>query len=217
MEHPRSSLDDIFRLLKIKKSGTISAYLDDMAQAGFVGRSYSWNLSNGTLSKLRQFYISDNYVRFYLKYIEPNKRRIQQGAFLDNTLIAFPGWNTIMGLQFENLVLKNRTSLYGVLNIHPAEIVNDGMYFQNKTKRKRGCQIDYLIQTKYNALHLCEVKFSKNPISISIIDEVRNKMAALEHANSFSIRPVLIHVNGVDDEIHEQDFFSHIVHFSQFL
>ncbi|MDF3033773.1 MAG: hypothetical protein K0R76_727 [Alphaproteobacteria bacterium] len=216
-DRPNAQLDDIFKMLGMKKSGMMVEYLDDLSQAGFVRCSHTWSLIDGKPSKLRQYSISDNYVRFYLKYIEPNKNRIQDGAFKDRSLVSFMGWESIMGFQFENLVIKNRSALHKALKIHPAEIVNDGPYFQKQTQRKVGCQIDYLIQTKYNALHLCEIKFSKNPVGLSVVEEVRKKIEALQRFASFSVRPVLIHVNGVDDEIHEHEFFSNIIPFSQFL
>lgn len=217
VDGPNAQLEDIFKMLGIKKSGMTLEYLNDLSQAGFVRCSHTWSLVDGQPSKLRQYSISDNYVRFYLKYIEPNKNRIQDGAFETRSLVSFTGWESIMGLQFENLVIKNRSVLHKTLGIHPAEIVNDGSYFQKKTQRKAGCQIDYLIQTKYNALHLCEIKFSKNPVGLSVVEEIRKKIEALERSASFSIRPVLIHVNGVDDEIHEHEFFSDIISFSEFL
>jgi AAA+ ATPase superfamily predicted ATPase len=217
VDRPNAQLDDIFKALGIKKSGMILEYLDDLSQAGFVRRSHTWSLVDGHPSKLRRYSISDNYVRFYLKYIEPNKSRIRDGAFETRSLISFVGWEAIMGFQFENLVIKNRAVLHTALSIYPAEIINDGPYFQKQTQRKAGCQIDYLVQTKYNALHVCEIKFSKNPVGISVVDEVRKKVNALERSASYSIRPILIHVNGVEDEIHEHEFFSDIIPFSQFL
>ena len=38
-----------------------------------------------------------------------------------------------------------------------------------------GCQIDYMIQTKYNALYIVEIKFSKNSISSDVINESPTK------------------------------------------
>lgn len=217
LDRPYALLEDIYKCLGIQKSGTISDYLEDLIQSGFVGRNHTWNIRDGHTSKLSQFYISDNYVRFYLKYIEPNKSKILRGAYLDRPILSHPGWESIMGLQFENLVHKNRSSLYKFLNIHPSEIINDGPYFQKSSQRRSGCQIDYLIQTKYNALHLCEIKFSKNSIGPSIVDEVKQKIHALERSDTFSIRPALIHVNGVDDEVYGHEFFSEIIPFGQFL
>jgi len=37
----------------------------------------------------------------------------------------------------------------------------DDHFQKNNTKNQQGCQIDYLIQTKYNGLFVCEIKFSK--------------------------------------------------------
>ena len=69
-----------------------------------------------------------------------------------------------MGLQFENLVSHNRKILWKMIGIPPEEIVMDGPFFQNSAARQAGCQIDYMIQTRFNNLYICEVKFSKNPI-----------------------------------------------------
>jgi hypothetical protein len=80
-----------------------------------------------------------------------------------------------------------------------------------------GCQIDYLIQTKHNTLYICEIKFSKNEIKSDVIGEVQKKISALAMPKYFSYRAVLIHVNGVTDEVTDNDFFSTIIDFGQFL
>ena len=48
-----------------------------------------------------------------------------------------------MGLQFENLVLNNRTQIYDILGINPSEIEYDNPFLQTKTKAREGCQIDF--------------------------------------------------------------------------
>ena len=75
----------------------------------------------------------------------------------------------LSGLQFESLVLNNRLSLLKLLEIPLEEIVNDNPYFQIATTRKKGCQIDFLIQTEYNCLYVCEMKFSKVPVGPQVI------------------------------------------------
>jgi hypothetical protein len=64
-----------------------------------------------------------------------------------------------MGLQFENLVLNNRKKLIELLNIHLADVIYDNPYFQNTTERKQACKINYLIQTRFDTLYVCEIKF----------------------------------------------------------
>jgi AAA+ ATPase superfamily predicted ATPase len=217
VDRSMATLDLIVHDIQVTKSGVYSDYMYDLQMAGFVSSHHTWNLKDAKTSKLVQFRLSDNYIRFYLKYIEPNKEKIQRGFFQDRSLATLPGFDSIMGLQFENLVIKNRKILFKILGVHSTEIINDGSYFQKSGKIKTGCQIDYMIQSKFNALHLCEVKFSKNPIGISIIEEVQRKITALNASKSMSIRPILIHVNGVDDAVYGEEFFADIIDFGQFL
>lgn len=126
-------------------------------------------------------------------------------------------WTSVMGIQFENLVLNNFHRIYALLGINPSEVIYDNPYFQRATKAHPGCQIDYLIQTKFNTLYICEIKFSKEPIGLSIVKEVQQKMDRIMKPKNFSMRPVFIHVNGVTDAVLESKFFANIIDFSQLL
>lgn len=209
--------EDIYAKLGVEKSGTISEYLEDLIKSGFVQRDFTWSLKTGKVSKFSRFRISDNYLRFYLKYILPNKDKIVRDEFADMSLALLPGFDGIMALQFENLVLNNRKAVRELLGIRPGEVVYDNPYFQNKTTLQEGCQIDYLIQTRFNSLYVCEIKFSRKPVGVEVIDEVEQKIKRLKSTRSFSKRPVLIHVNGVDEDVLVRDYFSHIIDFSQLL
>lgn len=71
----RYEFDEIYKKLGLEKSGAISEYLDELIKSGFVRRDHSWHLKNGNQSKLSSYRISDNYLRFYLKYIDSVKKR----------------------------------------------------------------------------------------------------------------------------------------------
>lgn len=202
----------LLKMIEAEKSGIYSEYLDELVKTGYLARDYTWNLKSGRFSKLSHYRLCDNYLRFYLRYIEPNRPGIEQDR---DQLPA--GWTTIMGLQFENLVLNNRKAIHHLLGIQPAEIRIDNPYFHRAGKKRSGVQIDYLIQTRFNTLYICEIKFHREPIGVEIIQEMRQKMKALGTPRGYSIRPVLIHVNGVTEELEEQEFFSHIIDFSQLL
>jgi uncharacterized protein len=209
--------EEICKSLGLKQSGDISDYLDDLIKSGFITRDYTWRISNGRLSKLSQYRLCDNYSRFYIKQVYPNRIKIENRQFTTASLSFLPGWNTLMGLQFENLVLNNRHLLWNILKISPEEIICNNPYFQRKTLRSAGCQIDYLIQLKYNTLYICEIKFSKNEIKSDVIHEMKKKISALVIPKHFSYRPILIHVNGVNDEVVDDDFFAAIIDFGQLL
>lgn len=209
--------DEIYEKLGIEKSGIIGDYLEDLEKSGFIRRDFTWNLKTGKISKLSKFRVSDNYLRFYLKYILPNKDRISRNAFDKASLTLLPGWETIMGLQFENLVLNNRALLHEILGIKPEEVVYDNPFFQRKTVQQEGCQIDYLIQTRYDTLYVCEIKFSRHPIKTDVITEVKEKVKRLKTPRYASRRPVLIHVNGVVEDVLESQYFSDVIDFGQLL
>jgi len=154
------TLDDIARALNRKKGGDLTRALVELCQDGFLARDHSWNFKTGTLGKVSQYRLRDNYLRYYLKYIQPYKQVVESGE-MENLPAA---WDTIIALAFENLVVNNRKTLHRLLNIPANEIVRCNPYLQTETKQSRGCQIDYLIQTKHDTLYLCEVKFSKHAI-----------------------------------------------------
>ena len=197
--------------------GGYSKNLDDLVKAGFVQRDFSWNLKDAKTGKLSRYRLSDNYIRFYLKYIAPNQEKIEKGMFSHATFLSLPGFDSVMGLQFENLVVNNRRSIWKMIEISAEEIVMEGPFFQNQTTRQAGCQVDYMVQTRFNTLYICEVKFSKHPITPQVIVEMEDKIKRMNVPKRFSIRPILIHVNGVEDRVMESEYFDKIIDFSRLL
>ena len=212
LANKKGTLEDIYKALKIKKNGNVSKYLKDLIVSGFIVKDYSWDLKSSKKTKFIYFRLKDNYLRYYLKYIEPNKDKIHK-----NLMKKLLGYESIMGLQFENLVLNNRKKILNLLNISLDEIINENPYFQRKNLIQEGCQIDYLIQTRFSNLFLCEIKFCKVKIGKEIISEIESKMKKINIPKNLSIRPVLIHVNGVSDEVEEANYFYKIIDFSNLL
>ncbi len=208
---------ELCETLDVDPGGRISEYLSELELAGFIVRDYAWNLNSGVDSKLRKYRLGDNYLRFYLKYIKKNLTKINRDSFQFKSLTSLPEWDTLMGFQFENMVLNNRRLIHQSLGLKPEEIVSENPYYQHKTEQAPGCQIDYMIQTKFGTLYLCEIKFSKHSIGPSVIEEVQKKLDSLIRPKGYSCRPVLIHVNGVSEEVRDRDYFSATIDFSDFL
>ena len=97
------------------------------------------------------------------------------------------------------------------IGISNNETLFDGPYLQTKTLRTKGCQIDYLIQTKYGVLYLCEIKFALKGVQTKVIKEVQEKIDHLALPKNFSVKPVLIHVGDVYDEVLGSNYFSKII------
>jgi len=208
---------EICEALSIDPGGRISEYLWELELAGFIKRDHTWSIRTGIDSKLSKYRLSDNYLRFYLKYIDRNLSKINRNSYQLKSLTLLPEWNTIMGFQFENLVLNNRLFIHQILKLKPEEIVCENPFYQHKTSRYPGCQVDYMIQTQFGTLYICEIKFSKNEISASIIEEVQQKINSLKRPKGYSCRPVLIHVNGVHEDVIDRRFFAEIIDFGALL
>jgi uncharacterized protein len=209
----KTTVDEIADTLAREKGGDLSEALQELVQDGFVSRDFSWNIRHGKVGKISRYRIRDNYLRFYLKYILPYRHPIEMAE-----MAALPaGWESILGLQFENLVVNNRKILHRLLNIPSSEVVMCNPYLQTATKQHAKCQIDYLVQTRFNTLYVCEIKFRKTEIDKEVIKEVQEKIDKLVIAKGFSVRPVLIHVNGVTDSVLATQFFANVVDFGEFL
>ncbi|MFC2049467.1 ATP-binding protein [Chlamydiota bacterium] len=209
----RFTMKEIIKKIGRTKGGDFSEYFDDLVEAGFLVRDTIWNIGRKREERGGYYRVCDNYVRFYLKYIEPYKIRIKS-----NKMTSLPrGWKTILGLQFENLVCNNWQLLFEILEIVPDDVVWSGPYIQTPGRGKEGCQIDYLIQTKHQVIYLCEVKFSDREVGYSIIKDLEAKSKKLKVPRGFSIRNVLVHMNGLSERIEQEDFFSKIIDFSELL
>ncbi|MCW5589792.1 MAG: AAA family ATPase [Legionellales bacterium] len=208
---------EIAEKLAYPRSGVLTHYLQQLTISNFITRDRCWHLRDGKYSRLSKYRLSDNYLRYYLKFIEPNLEKIERGDYETIYLGNFPGYSTTLGYQFENLVIKNRKTLFKLLEININEVLSDNPYFQHKTNRQKGCQIDYMIQTRLNTLFIIEIKFSKNTLDYSVVSEVQEKIQRLSKPHHFSTVPVLVHVNGVNDAVTDAGYFYKIIDFSELL
>jgi AAA+ ATPase superfamily predicted ATPase len=210
------TLSEISKKLGRTRGGNLSAYLRDLELAGYVREEPHFAIG-GTDCKISHYRLSDNYMRFYLKYIEPRRKAIAQGRHRVQALENLPGWDTLLGFQFENLVLNNQRSIEKLLGIE-GKVLQGGPFRQTPTKRRKGCQVDLLLETEYN-LFFCEIKLRRS-IGGRVINEVAEKMKRLslprrqKHRNRF---PVLIYAGELDPVVETTDFFHSKIDFADML
>lgn len=201
--------------LGVTPSGILTEYLEDLVAAGFLQRDYAFSPSTGRRGRLSRYRLKDNYLRFYLKYIEPAREKIEAGVLGSEESRSFAAFDAIMGLQFQNLVLNNLPLVLRQLRIAPARLRSASPYFQNETRRQRACQIDLLIDTQY-AVYVCEIKFQRT-LSLSVLEEVAQKAARLKIDRAKSVRRVLIYMGELAEGIEESGAFDELLAFERFL
>jgi len=144
-----------------------------------------------------------------LKYIEAQQNKIEKNLYKLSSIELLPNYETIMGLQLENLILNNLPEVIEKIKIPQSSIENAGPYFQTETLRRKSCQIDLLLQTR-STLYVCEIKYRKN-IGIEVIQEVQEKIKRLKVKKTMSIRPILIYVGELSETVIEEDYFDDIL------
>jgi AAA+ ATPase superfamily predicted ATPase len=211
------TLAEVRELIDYPHSGTLSQMMEHLIIAGFVQKQSLWSFK--TIKPLKQslYRISDPYMRFYLKMIEPNLSKISVGGFKDISLSTLPGFEAHLGLQLEYLLLQNRPLLLKFIGVPGVDIVSDGPYRQSATAMQNGCQIDYLIQTITKNLFICEFKFGRRELGSNIINEMQDKIAALKVPKGFATVPVLFNLSGVSNSVATSSYFYRIVDIVDFL
>jgi AAA+ ATPase superfamily predicted ATPase len=205
------TLHQIRNAISYVNSGTISIYMEHLITSGFVKKYQQWSLKTGKLGKQSLYSLCDPYVRFYLKYMQPRLEQIKDGRLASMDINTLPGFEIMLSLQMETLLLQNRDLLLKALNISAFDCVQDNPYIQKPIATSKGCQIDYLIQTRNKNLYVCEFKFKLREISLDIIDELRDKIKRLNVPRNQGVVPVLFHIGGVADSVYEKDFFFRVI------
>jgi AAA+ ATPase superfamily predicted ATPase len=193
------TLSDIRSAIEYSTGGRLGDLMENLTICGFVSKHPQWLLKTRKTGKQSVYRICDPYIRFYLKYIKPagNREKLPES------------FHSIVGFQIESLLIQNRRILLKILGID--EPLIDNPYVQRPTLSKRGCQIDYLIQTRTNNLYACEFKFQIGTLGLEIVKEVQEKLNRLTVPRGMAIVPILFHIGGVRMSVYESNFFYKII------
>jgi hypothetical protein len=200
---------EIAERIGLEYNGHVSENLFALEEAGFVAKDAGVNPDNGRVSNICRYRICDNYTRFYLKYIQRERELIKSGTFRFSSLEQLPGWNAIMGLQFECLVIANLAGLLPLMGLDSTLLVSAAPYQRPGTNGRRGVQIDLLLQTR-RALYVVEIK-RKGEIGEEVVDEVAAKVGALRKRRGMSMRAVLVYDGRLSKRVPADGYFSNLI------
>lgn len=205
------TFSEICAALKVAPNGKISTLLHHIVIAGMATEDVEWNLQrSNSNSKSSRYRLSDNYIRFFLKYIGPQMKKITSNICGVHSFEMLPSKDSIIGLQFENLILNNIPYIVEYLKISKDKIINWGPYFQSTTVRQKGVQIDLLIQCK-EAVYICEIKF-RTKIDSSIIKELKEKEKKLKYdRNKYRTKFVLIFAGELTNDLKNSEFIDYFL------
>lgn len=211
LDGPRSAAE-VCRELDIEKGGRVTDALGRLVEAGFAMSDAGRNPETGKALREIRYRLSDNYCRFYLKYIEPIKDVVDRDEYEFAGLESLENIDTVMGLAFENLIVNNYHALVPFLHLTGAVITSAAPYVRRGTagsRGRKGCQVDLLIQTR-KMLYFVEVK-RRREIVRDVIDEVQRKIDAVKRPSGMSAVGALVYYGQLSPVVAADGYFSALV------
>ena len=208
VEGPRS-VTEIAEALGTEKSGRISRALDTLSESGFVSSDAGLNPETGAEIRERRFRLRDNYSLYYLKFVEPVGRMIDDESYRFTSLAMLDGWDAVMGHAFENLIVNNYAELLPHLHLGNTLITSAAPYRKSPVRgRGDGCQIDLLLQSQGM---ICVVEVKRRDIDKSVIAEVDRKVSCITRRKGVSIRTALVFDGAIAPTVEANGYFDAIV------
>jgi AAA+ ATPase superfamily predicted ATPase len=208
---------DIARLTGAHESGLLSAHLDDLEAAGFISSQIPFNKKSN--SRLKKYFLTDAYMRFYYAFIAPDISRISAGVNKDIFLKlsqtgAFYAW---MGRAFEYFCIQHAALIARIMGFSGIDF-SCGPFFRPPSNTTPGFQIDLLFNRADNVVTLCEMKYSHTEPGIGIIAEVEKKAEMLmQYTGNKTIQKVLITLTPPGKELAASGYFYRTIQPQDFL
>ncbi len=208
------SKEELARRLKVEPGGGFSTYIQNLEQADFVN-VFSPLSVTGKGEKTRKIVLWDEWLRFYFRYIGPNRQTIQlntkPGMFQRLAGRSFDSW---CGLAFEQFCIKNLPAILSHLGFGLDQIVGFGPFFRQPSRTRpvgQGIQIDVLVHRHGNVLTLLECKFRSQPVGVSAIREVERKIQFLKAPKGYTVERVLVCAGDITRELERRGYFHQII------
>jgi AAA+ ATPase superfamily predicted ATPase len=86
--------------LDYAKSSALSEYLNELILSGYISQYNSWSFKTAEiLPKIVKYRLSDNFLRFYFRYMKSKTKSINEGNYVKVSPASLPGWNSMLGIQ----------------------------------------------------------------------------------------------------------------------
>ncbi len=197
--------------LKIKGGGNLTEILNDLELCGFIEQYTPFQA--GEKSKLSRYCISDNYLRFYFKFINPIAHNIERGEYNETPLVALnkESYHKWLGFAFERFCRVNHRVIASIIGFKAVHY-KSGVFFNRATdKEQKGYQIDLIFDRSDHVLTVCEIKYLQTKVNVDVIDEFEAKLKLLPNPKSKTIETVLITAEGVTDALLSKGYFDYII------
>lgn len=198
------TFDQILKASKQSSGGGFKSYLTNLEQADFIRKKILFGKTDK--SKITKYYISDQFLSFYFKFIKQNLKSIQINT--NNNLfqkLVKPNWDSWLGYAFERYCYQHADYVAEKLGFLE-DLEEFGTLYEKKSEN---FQIDLIFKRFDKVIVVTEVKFHNKEISTSIIPEIEKKISLLEIPKGYTIEKALISTYGESKPLKNSKYFSY--------
>ena len=197
------SREELIKVTGIASGGTLNKRLNELDSAGFI-QSY---VPYGRKRKDHYYRVIDEYCYFYLRWIEPFKKKgFEGGTEYWLTKGKTPAAITWARYAFENVCLKHIDQIREALELQAISCeIGNWRFVPKKGKGDSGTQIDLLFDRDDGVITLCEIKYTEKPFILDKAEAkiIKNKIDVFEKyfspkkqitfaiINTFGIKPTI--------------------------
>lgn len=197
---------ELLAITNISEGGRAVSRLNELEEVGFISSFIPY----GHQEKGKYYKIIDEYILFYLHWIEPHLRAIQKledsrGYWLSKSqLPSFKSWT---GYAFEAICYKHISQIRHALHINPGAHIGSWRYAPKKASEV-GTQIDLLFDRTDNVITICEMKYTIKPFAINkeYAKKIENKIEIFRKQTKTQkhIFFVLVSATGVKETMYSE-------------
>jgi uncharacterized protein len=194
----RSDIEEHSKLTK--KGGTLTDRLNDLEQAGFIKSFLPFKHQRQGI----YYRVIDEYVYFYLRWIEPKKQMLlsnQSGNDYWAHHVHSSQYCSWLGYSFESICYKHISQIQKSLKIPLGSKAGTWRFNPKRHSKEKGAQIDLLFERNDDAVTICEIKYTDKPFLIdkTYYDNLINKIDVYKKISKTSkqIFIAFISANGI--------------------
>ncbi|MDI3544315.1 MAG: uncharacterized protein PWQ28_596 [Candidatus Woesearchaeota archaeon] len=165
----KTKLNEIKDFIKVKRTD-LTPYLKNLIEVKMVKRVVP--ITENVKSRLGRYYLADNFLKFWFRYIYPNLSSIEEGIF-DKDIVR-EDYDTYLGYIFEDVakayLIKERDKIFDFTKIGK-------WWYQDK-------EIDTIaLNEKTKEVLFCECKWKEKQDANKIVKELAGKARSVEWHN----------------------------------
>ena len=187
--HGKTKLNDIKDFIKVKRTD-ISPYLSNLLEVKMIKRIVPITENNN--SRMGRYYISDNFIKFWFRFIYPNLSSIEEGIF--DTEMIRKEYSNYLGPIFEEIarqfLILNRGKDFDFTKIGK-------WWFKER-------EIDIIaLNENTGEIFFCECKWQDRVSARRIFEELKEKALHVEWRNEKRHERYVIFAKSFKERINE--------------